>query len=127
MVGFPGETDEDFAETRRLIQDSPLTYLHVFPFSIRPGTPAADMAQQIPAHVMRFRGRILRDLIALKNEDFRQGMVGKEIDVLTLEDGTGMSSNFMKVLLPSGSSINEWIRARVTGLDNTGLQAFPVN
>ncbi|HSU87736.1 MAG TPA: tRNA (N(6)-L-threonylcarbamoyladenosine(37)-C(2))-methylthiotransferase MtaB, partial [Terriglobia bacterium] len=51
MVGFPGETDEDFADTHRLIEQSPLTYLHVFPYSSRPGTVAADLPNPIPDHV----------------------------------------------------------------------------
>src|SRR5262249_31013759 len=49
MVGFPGESDEDFTETFRLIEASPLTYLHIFPYSSRPGTPAADMHAPIPS------------------------------------------------------------------------------
>ena len=57
MVAFPGETDEEFSETFRLIEDTPLTYLHVFPYSARPGTPAADLTAQVPPHVSSFRAR----------------------------------------------------------------------
>jgi threonylcarbamoyladenosine tRNA methylthiotransferase MtaB len=64
MVGFPGETDEDFQATYHLIEQSPLTYLHVFPYSPRPGTVAADLPNPIPDHVSRFRGKSLRNLIA---------------------------------------------------------------
>src|SRR5207253_7727767 len=78
MTGFPGETDEDFTATYRLIEQSPLTYLHVFPYSPRPGTVAADLANPIPEHVSRFRAKTLRNLIAQKNEVFRRAMIGRE-------------------------------------------------
>jgi threonylcarbamoyladenosine tRNA methylthiotransferase MtaB len=123
MVGFPGETDEEFLETYRLIEHSPLTYLHVFPFSSRPGTVAADLPNPIPDHVSRFRARTLRNLIAGKNEDFRRQMIGKEIDVLTLEDGSAISSNFIRVCVPPDCPVNEWIRVDVIGLDENGLCA----
>ena len=67
MTGFPGETEAEFEETLRLIEDLPLTYLHVFTYSARPGTPAASMAEQIPVHVARERNRILRDLALKRN------------------------------------------------------------
>ena len=66
MVGFPGETEAEFAETRRLIEDLPFTYLHVFTFSARPGTPAATMPNQVPVNVARDRNQILRDLASEK-------------------------------------------------------------
>ncbi|MBI4471886.1 MAG: tRNA (N(6)-L-threonylcarbamoyladenosine(37)-C(2))-methylthiotransferase MtaB, partial [Acidobacteria bacterium] len=120
MVGFPGETDEDFAETYRLIEGSPLTYLHVFPFSSRPGTVAADMPNHIPDHVSRFRAKSLRQLIARKNEEFRRSMLNREIEVLVLEDGSGLSSNFLRVSLDSAKPTNQWISVRVTALTEEG-------
>src|SRR5579863_8515171 len=62
MVGFPGETDAEFEATRRLIEDLPLTYLHVFTYSARPGTPAATMSDQVPVNIARDRNKILREL-----------------------------------------------------------------
>src|SRR5581483_7599427 len=94
MVGFPGETDQDFLATYELIEKSPLTYLHVFPYSSRPGTVSASLPNAIPEHVARFRAKTLRELIARKNEAFRRQMIGKEIDVLTLDNGSAISSNF---------------------------------
>jgi threonylcarbamoyladenosine tRNA methylthiotransferase MtaB len=123
MVGFPGETDEDFIATYRLIEDSPLTYLHVFPFSSRPGTVAADLLNKVPDHVLRFRAKTLRTLISRKNEAFRRAMLGREIEVLTLEDGSAISSNFVRVALPSAAPVNEWMRVVVTGLNDDGVQA----
>ncbi len=127
MVGFPGETDDDFLETYRLVEQSALTYLHVFPYSSRPGTVAADLPNQIPERVSRFRARALRSLIAQKNETFRRNMIGKEIEVLTLEDrGSGLSSNFVRVAMPESADINQWTRVRVTGLHGDGVQASKI-
>ena len=123
MVGFPGETDQEFSATCRLIENSPLTYLHVFPYSSRPGTAAADLPNPIPEHVSRFRAKSLRGLIALKNESFRRKMIGQEIEVLTLEDGSAISSNFIRVSVPSNTEVNKWIRVLVSDLDENGLQA----
>ena len=123
MVGFPGESDEDFAETYRLIESSSLTYLHVFPYSSRPGTVAADLPNQVPEHVSRFRAKTLRNLIAQKNERFRRKMIGTEIDVLTLEDRSALSGNFVRVVLSEDVPVNEWIRVVVTDLTEDGLQA----
>ena len=123
MVGFPGETDEDFMATYRLIEESPLTYLHVFPFSSRPGTAAATLANPVPSHVARFRAKGLRDLIAGKNSAFRRTMIGREIDALTLEDGSAISSNFVHVTLTAGFAVNQWVRVRVTHLDDDGVLA----
>jgi len=120
MVGFPGETDEDFAGTYRLIEQSPLTYLHVFPYSSRPGTVAAGLPNPIPEHVARFRAKALRNLIAEKHERFLRDMIATEIEVLTLEDGTALSSNFVRMVLANVSGdipVNEWVRVRVTDME----------
>jgi threonylcarbamoyladenosine tRNA methylthiotransferase MtaB len=123
MVGFPGETDEDFRETYRLIEQSPLTYLHVFPYSSRPGTVAADMPNPVPEQVSRFRAKALRKLIAEKNQAFREMMVGHDIDVLTLEDGSALSSNFVQVTVSDIVANNKWMKVRVTGLTADGIEA----
>ena len=124
MVGFPGETDGDFAATYQLIEQSPLTYLHVFPYSSRPGTVAADLPNHIPEHVSRFRAKTLRTLIAEKNEAFRRSMIGMKIDILTLEDGTALSSNFIHVAVSEDAPANKWMQVRVTGLTAAGVQAW---
>jgi threonylcarbamoyladenosine tRNA methylthiotransferase MtaB len=123
MVGFPGETDQDFMDTYGLIEESPLTYLHIFPFSPRPGTVAADLSNCVPDHVARFRAKALRNLIDRKNESFRRGLVGRILDVLTLDDASAISNNFIRVSLPSGFPVNEWMRVLVTALETNGVQA----
>jgi MiaB/RimO family radical SAM methylthiotransferase len=84
MAGFPGETDAEFESTRRLIADLPFTYLHVFTFSARPGTPAAAMPNQVPVHVARERNKTLRDLAAEKKQAFLHSFLGKPLDAITL-------------------------------------------
>jgi threonylcarbamoyladenosine tRNA methylthiotransferase MtaB len=123
MVGFPGETDDDFRETYELIKSAPLTYLHVFPYSSRPGTVAAALPNHIPDHVSGFRAKSLRDLIAQKNRTFRQSLIGKEIELLTLEEGVAVSSNFLRVRVPAATPVNTWMRMSVQGLTQDGLEA----
>lgn len=84
MVGFPGETDAEFESTRRIIGDLPFTYLHVFTYSARPGTPAAAMPNQVPVHVARERNKVLRDLAAEKKVTFMRGFIGKHLEAITL-------------------------------------------
>ncbi len=121
MVGFPGETDEDFEQTHRVIQDLPFTYLHVFTYSARPSTPAAEMPGQVPAPVKRERNRILRELAAEKGSAFRQSLAGRTLAVLTLDQehslGTvALSDNYVKVLIP-GERLpsNHLVEVEITG------------
>jgi threonylcarbamoyladenosine tRNA methylthiotransferase MtaB len=123
MVGFPGETDDEFSETLKLIESSPLTYLHVFPYSSRPGTPAADMPAPVPSHVAQFRAKTLRRLIANKNEAFRSSLIGRELEVLVLNSGDAISNNFIRVYPEADMPRNTWISVRATALQEDGLAA----
>jgi threonylcarbamoyladenosine tRNA methylthiotransferase MtaB len=123
MVGFPGETDEEFSQTFRLIEDSPLTYLHVFPYSSRPGTPAAELDGQIPPHVSNFRAKALRQLIVRKHAAFLASMAGRVLDVLVLQPGEGLTSNFLKVRIPEALSVNEWLPLHIEGIQEGTLIA----
>jgi threonylcarbamoyladenosine tRNA methylthiotransferase MtaB len=99
MVGFPGETEDEFEESRRFIESLPFTYLHVFTYSERPGTPAASAAQ-VPMRMRRDRNKILRDIAAAKNFAFRESMVGRTLSAVTIQDGRiALSSNYLKVEL----------------------------
>ncbi|HEY3639090.1 MAG TPA: tRNA (N(6)-L-threonylcarbamoyladenosine(37)-C(2))-methylthiotransferase MtaB, partial [Rhizomicrobium sp.] len=94
MTGFPGETEADFEESRRFIESLPFTYLHVFTYSERPGTPAAAAADQVPIPVRKERNRILRELAAAKNREFRERMIGKTLSAVTLhEPGVALTEN----------------------------------
>ena len=126
MVGFPGETDAEFEATRRMIEDLPFTYLHVFTYSARPGTPAAAMAKQVPAHVARERNRTLRELAAEKKLAFMRSFVGKEIEAITLRSQVSageppaptqfteaLTDNYLKLRLQGRHEANRWLRVRV--------------
>ena len=105
LVGFPGETTGDFEDTYALVEALPVTYLHVFPFSPRPGTPAAQMAR-LPATEVQMRARLMRDLGRVKKGEFLQAQLGKVRGVLVegpaREPGwlKGLSDNYLRVLLP---------------------------
>jgi threonylcarbamoyladenosine tRNA methylthiotransferase MtaB len=102
MVGFPGETEAEFEATRSFIAELPFTYLHVFTYSARPGTPAAAMPNQVPVHVARERNKILRDLATEKKQAFMQSFVGKTLQAITL--GSSNAPSLPGPPLPESSS-----------------------
>src|SRR5208337_4507025 len=85
MVGFPGETEAEFSETRRMIEELPFTYLHVFTYSPRPGTPAAEQDGQVPVALARERNRVLRELAYGKKAAFLRSQVGALVEAITLQ------------------------------------------
>ena len=130
MVGFPGETDTEFEATRKMIEDLPFTYLHVFTYSARPGTPAADMKNQVPAHIARERNRILRELASVKKLAFMRSFVGKKIEAITLnvigsDDGCefteALSDNYLKLRLRGRHAANRWQTATIRNVVNGSL------
>jgi len=123
MTGFPGETDEEFEENRRFIAGLPFTYLHVFTYSERPGTPAATEAGQVPMPVRKERNRVLRELAAAKNLEFRRQMVGRTLSVVTLEQqGVALSGNYLKVELAAPRTPNRIIEVAIGAVTAGGLE-----
>jgi len=128
MVGFPGETEELFEESRSFIERLPFTYLHVFTYSSRPGTPSAAMLDQVPVHVARERNRILRELAAEKNLEFRRRFVGQSLDVITLQAGDeasteALSDNYLKISLAGRHAANVWMQVEIEGVGDENLLA----
>jgi threonylcarbamoyladenosine tRNA methylthiotransferase MtaB len=130
MVGFPGETDAEFEATQRLIEDLPFTYLHVFTYSARPGTPAAAMSHQVPVHVARARNKVLRDLAAAKKLAFMNSFIGKPLEAITLnniDDASGeefteaLTDNYLKLYIRGAHESNRWITVRITGVERDTL------
>lgn len=116
IAGFPGETDEEFEETYRFIESLPLAYLHVFPFSQRPGTPAATMTPQLNPKVIKERAEALRVLSEQKKADYAAGFVGSELKVLVQKGEKGLSRNYLTVLLEESQGlVNREVTVRVTG------------
>jgi threonylcarbamoyladenosine tRNA methylthiotransferase MtaB len=122
MAGFPGETDLEFEENRVFIESLPFTYLHVFTYSERPGTAAAAMPDPVPMHVRRERSRVLRELAAQKNLEFRRRMTGRKLSVVTLEEPrAGLSSNYLKVSLAAARPANQLLEVEIGGTTSAGL------
>src|SRR5262249_5600967 len=110
IVGFPGETDEDFAELASYLERSPLTHVHVFPYSDRPGTAASKLTGRAPGTVIRDRARRIRDIGHELSAKFRAAQIGTRHVALTLEDGTlAVTGNYLKLRIPPGRSRNEWV------------------
>ena len=121
MTGFPGETDAEFETSRAFIESLPFTYLHVFTYSARPGTPAAEAPDQIPTTVRKERTHILRSLAEEKNRAFRQQFVGRAISVVTMEDGVALSDHYLKVKLARPRAANRIEDIVIGGLTGDGL------
>ena len=126
MTGFPGETAAEFEETRRMIEALPFTYLHVFTYSARPGTPAAGMSAQVPVEKARERNRILRELAAEKKSAFMRSFVGKTISAITLNvvDGDrteALTENYLKLRLQGQHCANRWVNARIEAANDGSL------
>jgi threonylcarbamoyladenosine tRNA methylthiotransferase MtaB len=130
MVGFPGETETHFRETHDFLAALPFTYLHLFPFSARPGTPAWELEKReaVPHDAVEERMAALRRLAAVKHLAFRQRFVGGELAAITLEGSSpdrtpALSDNFLKLDLAGSLAANQSVRAIVTGLTAEGLSA----
>jgi threonylcarbamoyladenosine tRNA methylthiotransferase MtaB len=130
MTGFPGETEGEFAETREFIEQHPFTYLHIFTYSERPGTSAAEQENRVPIPVRHERTRILRDLSDQKNLTFRHGMLGQTLSAVTLEQrGMALTSNFLKVEMAAVREPNQIVDLRIAALTPVGLRehsSFPL-
>jgi threonylcarbamoyladenosine tRNA methylthiotransferase MtaB len=131
MVGFPGETDSEFEETLELVRSLPFGYLHLFPFSPRPGTPgwALHAERPVRAAVVEERMAALRTLAAQKSETHRRRFVGRELEAITLHTPAEMTArgrtaalteNFLPVELEGRLEANRLVRLRVSGLTAEG-------
>ena len=139
IAGFPGESDEDHSATLAFIESLPLTYLHVFSFSKRPGTQAAALGNGVRARVIKNRARELRALGQKKSTAFRKEQIGRQLRVLTLRSAESrhdtaseetlphqesdytpaLSSNYLRVRLRGHWAANQWINVRVPAAGET--------
>ncbi len=131
MVGFPGETEAEFEETRRMIEELPFTYLHVFTYSARPGTPAAEQARQVPVAVARERNRVLREIAFGKKAAFMRSLVGTVIEAITLQSGgteftEALTDNYLKMKMSGHHEANRWMDVKVEGMSGEMLLGKPV-
>jgi threonylcarbamoyladenosine tRNA methylthiotransferase MtaB len=126
MVGFPGESEEDFEQTRAFIERLPFTYLHVFTYSSRPGTPSAEMPAQVPVHQARERNRVLRELAARKKRVFQEQFIGEAISALTLTQFShgrteALTNNYQKLWLQGELPANRMLTARIHSIEGEAL------
>jgi threonylcarbamoyladenosine tRNA methylthiotransferase MtaB len=130
MVGFPGETEAEFGETRRMIEELPLTYLHVFTYSARPATPAAEQPGQVPVAVARERNRVLREIASQKKKAFMRSLVGTVVEAITLQSGgaeftEALTENYLKMKIAGHHEANRWRAMDIEGLDGEMLLGKP--
>ena len=120
IVGFPGETDEDFAANLEYLPSSPLTHIHVFPYSDRPGTEASAMRGKVHGSVVRDRGARLREIGAALTARFRASQTGTVRPGLTLEDGTlVVTDNYLKLRVAPGLPRNTRVLIRIAPVGPT--------
>ncbi|MEE8431493.1 MAG: tRNA (N(6)-L-threonylcarbamoyladenosine(37)-C(2))-methylthiotransferase MtaB [Candidatus Desulfatibia sp.] len=121
LVGFPGETETAFENTYSLIQELPVSYLHVFPFSSRAGTPASRYPHKVPSKIIKTRCAKMRKLGNVKKRDFYKKFIGQQLEVLieSKRDSStgylkGLTSNYMPVLADGGNELeNTLVKVRI--------------
>jgi threonylcarbamoyladenosine tRNA methylthiotransferase MtaB len=131
MVGFPGETEAEFGETRRMIEELPFTYLHVFTYSARPGTPAAEQPEQVPVAAARERNRVLREIASGKKAAFMRSLLGTVVEAITLQSGgaeftEALTDNYLKMKISGHYEANRWLDVKVEGVNGEMLLGNPV-
>ncbi len=123
ITGFPGETEEDFRQSYDVLERVKASFLHIFPFSERPGTPAVDMPDKVPARISTERVECLEGLSARLHYDFCKAMVGREADVLfesTIKGGMmfGYTGNYVRVKMPYRRDlINKICRVKLLSIE----------
>jgi threonylcarbamoyladenosine tRNA methylthiotransferase MtaB len=119
IVGFPGETGDDFEQLTSYLERSPLTHLHVFPYSDRPGTPAATMREKVGGVAVRERARRIRAIGQRLASQFRESQIGTVRRGLTVEDGSRVvTDNYLKMRIAPGRRRNEWVTVTIAGPEN---------
>jgi threonylcarbamoyladenosine tRNA methylthiotransferase MtaB len=132
MVGFPGESEAEFAETRHMIEELPFTYLHVFTYSARPGTPAAERSGQVPVAFARQRNDVLRQIASAKKATFMRSLLGTTVEAITLQTGgadftEALTENYLKVKIAGQHETNRWMRLHVEGVEGEMMTGRPIS
>ena len=114
IVGFPGETENHFEEMRAVLRELPLTHLHVFPYSDRPGTASVSLPGKVDGATIRERGRQIREIGHEMMQRFRRSQVGSATRALTVDDGwSAVTPNYLKLRLDRQQPRNEWVDVRI--------------
>jgi threonylcarbamoyladenosine tRNA methylthiotransferase MtaB len=134
ITGFPGETEEEHSATLNFLESLPFTYLHIFSYSRRPGTKAANLPSQLSGTIIKRRARELRALAEAKSAAFCTTQIGRELRVLTLRrDPNGptgntpaISENYLTVHIPATLPSNQFLSVIATDFDGKNLRASPL-
>jgi len=122
IVGFPGETPDDFARLESYLERSPLTQLHVFPYSDRPGTEASRMPGKVDGTVIRDRSRAVREIGHALSRRFRERLAGTVHRALVIDDGAAaVTANGLRARLSERRQRNEWVQVRLA-VEESGLR-----
>jgi threonylcarbamoyladenosine tRNA methylthiotransferase MtaB len=114
IVGFPGETEAHVDDMSRLLDALPLTHLHVFPYSDRPGTDASRMFPKVDGRAVRERGRAVREIGEGMSRRFKASQAGRTLRALTVDDGQSVvTGNYLKLRLDAPKTRNEWVDVRI--------------
>jgi len=126
IAGFPGESEAEFANTLALLEALPVTHLHVFPYSKRPGTPAALMAAQVAPEVIKARAAHLRALGSAKMDAFTRSFIGRELEVVVEGGGKGgvlrgISGSYLPIRFAGEDAlVGKAVTVRLVGVDAQG-------
>ncbi len=126
IVGFPYETEELFAETIKTVRDIHFSKVHVFPYSIRKGTMASKMDEQVDAKEKHERSKRLCQVSDELEEDYMKQFLNQDIEVLIESDGIGCSSNYLKIKCDEKLPVNSFVTLKVTGLRKKELFGIPI-
>ena len=117
MVGFPGESEQFFKNTYDLVNESELTYFHVFPYSVRKNTAAAVMQEQVEPGIKKERSRMLRELGSKKKINFYKSFIGKELNTLVESKSRGTTDNYINVkFLSEEYSIGDEVKVKINSI-----------
>ncbi len=115
IVGFPGETNEEFTKTFEFLKEIKFYKMHIFPYSIRKGTKAADMPNQIDVLEKEKRSKILIELSNKNELDYNKAYIGKNVEVLIEEDSKGHTANYIMVKVEGAQSLeNKIVNVKIT-------------
>jgi threonylcarbamoyladenosine tRNA methylthiotransferase MtaB len=127
IAGFPTETDEMFENTMRIVEECNLTFLHVFPYSERDGTPAARIPNQVDVPIRKERAARLRSLGDQQLRKFHSNQNGKEAEAIVENGNKARTENFALVHIDGDYAPGSLVKVKIKGFDDDLLQAKVVN
>lgn len=131
IVGFPGETKELFEETVAFVEAMPFSKLHVFPYSIRKGTVAAKMPDQVSAEVKRERTNRMIEISNRKSIEYRKKFLGSTVEMLTeTRNGSivdGLTDNYIRVFVEGELELGKIIKVELVSIENDGVRGQKIS